>query len=442
MLLKPSGLTWRNREMMEGEGAIRDLRKEIPRFERQDFSVGENTNEYLRLIAREPVDSDYLRDREYMPVAAVSAKYYRLVQHDAVICPILNALEKFATEGKFVTDPQALGAKLRLSKYGARMWLTLLLPNCQFDPGDGYPIVLTLNCYNSVDKSVAVRIDLAWQREISGTEMMGREFRKVHNQLFKVEDIEEFLALQFRRLPAEQKLYRQWHETKIAWHQIVDWLGKNVAKIWGAQTALRAYHIAKAGEDLEVEDAYQIDKTEDGIQIVAAKLGYGPLQLETSDFITDYKLRRGFISNDEWQSAQDMNQIADYLLDDNPYPAQSVWWDSDPVAAERTLQDERKKRSEFAEFVVNHVMRNDTARFVKGSTTRKVPGLFAPVQNVYHLSQVLSWLASERETREGQLKTLEGRLQRLNQIPGLMDALLKAAKQPPRLRIGPEYKRQ
>lgn len=226
MLLKPSGLTWRNREMMEGEGAIRDLRKEIPRFESQDFSVGENTNEYLRLIAREPVDSDYLRDREYMPVAAVSAKYYRLVQHDEVICPILNALEKFATEGKFVTDPQALGAKLRLSKYGARMWLTLLLPNCQFDPGDGYPIVLTLNCYNSVDKSVAVRIHLAWQREISGTEIMGREFRKVHNQLFKVEDIEEFLALQFRRLPAEQKLYRQWHETKIAWHQIVDWLGK------------------------------------------------------------------------------------------------------------------------------------------------------------------------------------------------------------------------
>lgn len=436
MLLKPSGLTWRNREMMEGEGAIRDLRKEIPRFESQDFSVGENTNEYLRLVAREPVDSDYLRDREYMPVAAVSAKYYRLVQHNEVICPILNALEKFATEGKFVTDPQALGAKLRLSKYGARMWLTLLLPNCQFDPGDGYPIVLTLNCYNSVDQSVAVRIDLAWQREISGTEMMGREFRKVHNQLFKVEDIEEFLALQFRRLPAEQKLYRQWHETKIAWHQIVDWLGKNVAKIWGVQTALRAYHIAKAGEDLEVEDAYQIEKTKDGIKIVAAKLGSGPLQLETSDFVTDYLLSKGNISNDE------LRNDANNIFQSNRAPAQSVWWDSNPVADERTLQYERKRRNEFAKFVVNHVMRNDKARFFKVSTTRKVPGLFAPVQNVYHLSQVLSWLASERETREGQLKTLEGRLQRLNQIPGLMDALLKAAKQPPRLRIGPEYKRQ
>ncbi len=436
MLLKSSGLTWRNREMMEGEGAIRDLRKEIPRFERQDFSVGENTNEYLRLIAREPVDSDYLRDREYMPVAAVSAKYYRLVQHDEVICPILNALEKFATEGKFVTDPQALGAKLRLSKYGARMWLTLLLPNCQFDPGDGYPIVLTLNCYNSVDKSVAVRIDLAWQREISGTEIMGREFRKVHNQLFKVEDIEEFLALQFRRLPAEQKLYRQWHETKIAWHQIVDWLGKNVAKIWGAQTALRAYHIAKTGNDLQIEEAYQIEKTKEGFEIKDAKLGNVPLQLETSDFVTDYLLSKGNISNDE------LRNDANNIFQSNRAPAQSVWWDSDPVAAERTLQYERKKRSEFAKFVVNHVMRNDTARFVKVSTTRKVPGLFAPVQNVYHLSQVLSWLASERETREGQLKTLEGRLQRLNQIPGLMDALLKAAKQPPRLRIGPEYKRQ
>lgn len=436
MLLKPSGLTWRNREMMEGEGTIRDLRKEIPRFERQPFSVGKNTNEYLCLIAREPVDSDYLRDREYMPVAAVSAKYYQLVQHDEVICPILNALEKFATEGKFVTDPQALGAKLRLSKYGARMCLTLLLPNCQFDPGDGYPIVLTLNCYNSVDQSVAVRIHLAWHREISGTEMMGREFRKVHNQLFKVEDIEEFLALQFSRLPAEQKLYRQWHETKIAWHQIVDWLGENVAKIWGAQTAIRAYHIAKAGEDLEVEDAYQIEKTKDGIKIVAAKLGSGPLQLETSDFVTDYLLSKGNISNNE------LRNDANNIFQSNRGPAQSVWWDSNPVADERTLQYERKKRSEFAEFVVRHMLHNEKARFVKGSTTRKVPGLFAPVQNVYHLSQVLSWLASERETREGQLKTLEGRFQRLNQIPGLMDALLRTAKQPPRLRIGPEYKRQ
>lgn len=441
MLLKPSDLIWLNRKTLEGEGSINELRQEIPRFERSPFRIGSEANEYLYLIAREPLNTNYLSHNDPIPVAAVS-KQYRLVQHNEVICRVLNALEKFATEGKFVTDPQALGAKLRLSKYGARMWVTILLPNCQFDPGDGYPIFLTLNCFNSVDKSVAVRIHLAWQREISSTEMMGREFRKIHNQSLKIKDVEEFLADQFKQLSTEQTLYRQWYETKIAWYRIVDWLGKTVAKSWGAQTALRAYHIAKAGKDLEVEDAYQIDKTEDGIQIVAAKLGYGPLQLETSDFITDYKLRRGFISNDEWQSAQDMNQIADYLLDDNPYPAQSVWGNFDPVAAERTLQDERKKRSEFAEFVVRHMLHNEKARFVKVSTTRKVPGLFAPVQNVYHLSQVLSWLASERETREGQLKTLEGRLQRLNQIPGLMDALLKAAKQPPRLRIGPEYKRQ
>ena len=435
MLLKPSDLIWLNRKTLEGEGSINELRQEIPRFERSPFRIGSEANEYLYLIAREPLNTNYLSHNDPIPVAAVS-KQYRLVQHNEVICRVLNALEKFATEGKFVTDPQALGAKLRLSKYGARMWVTILLPNCQFDPGDGYPIFLTLNCFNSVDKSVAVRIHLAWQREISSTEMMGREFRKIHNQSLKIKDVEEFLADQFKQLSTEQTLYRQWYETKIAWYRIVDWLGKTVAKSWGAQTALRAYHIAKAGKDLEVEDAYQIDKTEDGFEIKDAKLGNGPLQLETSDFVTDYLLSKGNISNDE------LRNDANNIFQSNRAPAQSVWWDSDPVAAERTLQDERKKRSEFAEFVVNHVMRNDTARFVKVSTTRQVPGLFAPVQNVYHLSQVLSWLASERETREGQLKTLEGRLQRLNQIPGLMDALLKAAKQPPRLRIGPEYKRQ
>ena len=435
MLLKSSGLMWRNREMMEGEGAIRDLRKEIPRFEDLPFSVGENENEYLRLIAREPVWSDYLRDREYMPVAAVSAKHYRLVQHDEVIRRILSALEKFVTEGKFVTDPQELNAKLRLSKYGARMWATILLPNCQFDPGDGYPIFLTLNCFNSVDKSVAVRIHLAWQREISNTEIMGREFRKVHNQLFKAEDIEEFLAFQFNRLPTEQKLYRQWHETKVAWHQIVDWLGKDVAKTWGAHAAVRAYQIAKLGNDLEIGAAYQIDKTANAITIADAKLGHGPLQLGTSDFISDYKLKCGIVPNDVFR-------ITDYLLDDNTDSEQPFLWNSNPVASARTLQDKRKKRNEFAEFVVNYMSHNDKARFIKARTTHKVPGLFAPVQNVYHLSQVLSWLASERETREGQLKTLEGRLQRLNQIPDLMDALLKTAKRPPSLRIGREYKKR
>ena len=149
----------------------------------------------------------------------------------------------------FVVDPQSLEAELRLSKYGARMWITFLLPNWKFDPGDGYPVVLQVNCLNSVDTSIAVRIHLSWHRERSNTEMQGRKFRRIHDQSFKIEEIEEFLAYQFRRFSREESLYKKWYETKLDWNSVVTWINKAVSKKWGSDTAARAYHIAKTGND-------------------------------------------------------------------------------------------------------------------------------------------------------------------------------------------------
>ena len=64
----------------------------------------------------------------------------------------------------------------------------------------------------------------------------------------------------------------------------------------------------------------------------------------------------------------------------------------------------------------------------------EVPRLFTPVENVYHISQVLSWIASQQET-------IQGQLERMGQIHGLMDALLKQEKLPITLRLGREYKK-
>ena len=375
MALTPSNQMWLNRETLEGEGAIGNLLQEIPQFEDLPFRIGNRSNEYLRLIARKPLDSDSLREREHVPVAAVS-KEYRLVQHHEVVNSVLKALEKFAVEGKFVTNPQFLDAKLRLSKYGARMWSTILLPNCEFDPGDGYPIFLTLNCFNSVDRSVAVRIQIAWHRGVSDTKMMGRQLRRIHERSFKTEEIEEFLKYQFKRLLAEQNLYKQWSKTKVNWIPVVNWLNQKVAKKWGAHTAVRAYHIIETGCDIEIKRVY-IAKREDGDKEEEVKLGQGPLQLEKFDFITNNRFD---------------GSVPDDILDDV------------------------------------------RARFIEFGIIREVPGLFIPVDNVYHISQVLSWLASQRETVEGQLT-------RLNQIPALMDALLRQEPLPPRLTLGREYKK-
>ncbi len=424
MPLAKTDLIWLQRKTLEGEGIISDLLREIPTFESEPFRIGNKTNEYLRLIARKPLDSDPLPDREFVPVAAVS-KGYSLVQHKNLLKEVLKGLAKFE---KFVSDPHTLRARLRLSKYGARMWVTFLFPNCQFDPGDGYPVVLTLNCFNSTDKSVAVRIEFAWHRNISDTEMVSRSFKKIHFKLSIKKDIDEdirvFFALQLKRLQNEQNLYRKWYETKIDWTSVVSWLNKVVAPKWGTLAALRAHQIIKTGHDIEFENACQIAKTEEGIEIENVKSISKPLQLENFDFITEYRLQN--------QGEIDVKRIQHFLSRMAP----------DNLSDQDQLFFQGKgDQQNWIEFVSDSVLRNNKVRFINIKTGDEVPGLFTPVDNVYHISQVLSWLATERKTIIGKDRTIEDQLERLRQIPPLMDDLLKQAKLPVTLRIGREYKK-
>ena len=350
--------TWHGREVKIYNESISNLLEKIPEFGRYPFSIEEGIeNEYLDLIARKP----HLQDKGYVPVAVVS-KEYGFVEHHEVIESVLSALKKF------VDNPQSLKAELKLSKYGARMWINFLLPNYRFNPGDGYPIVLQVNCLNSMDKSIAVRLHLSWYREESDTEMLGRNKKWPHPKSFKTEEIEKFLVYQFRRFSKEESLYKKWYETKLGWNSVVKWFNKTVAKKWGAHAAVRAYHIAKTGYDIEIERISRSTHDKDGVKIEEVKLGSEPLELEKSDFIS------------------------------------------------------------------NQIVRHDRARFLKVKMIHEVPGLFTPVENVYHVSQVLSWIASQQET-------IQGQLERMGQIHGLMDALLKQEKLPITLRLGREYKK-
>jgi hypothetical protein len=47
----------------------------------------------------------------------------------------------------------------------------------------------------------------------------------------------------------------------------------------------------------------------------------------------------------------------------------------------------------------------------------KVPGAFAPVGNVFHVSQALSWLASHRDA-------IEGQFERISAVEGLTLSLM------------------
>ena len=414
--------TWHGRAVQIHNGSISDLLKKIPEFGRYPFSIEEDIeNEYLDLIARKP----HLQDKGYVPVAAVS-KEYGFIKHQEVLNSVLAAL------ANFVDNPQSLKAELKLSKYGARMWINFLLPNCKFNPGDGYPVVLQVNCLNSVDKSIAIRLHPSWYREESDTEMMGRSEKWYHTESFRIKKIEEFLAYQFRRFSKEENLYKKWYETKLDWNSVVKWLNKTVANKWRGSTAIRAYHIAKTKIDIEVNDAYRIpkdeeeihdtptfeypqarlfvDKTEEEEQTVTfpynkfdgVRLGRGPLELEKFDIVgTDCACVK---------NAESMSVVSSIL----------EYRDTGPQTFETN--------------VAENIWRSGKARFIKVEPIGVVPGLFTPVENVYHVSQVLSWIASQHET-------IQGQLERMGQIHGLMDALLKQEKLPPRLRLGSEYKK-
>ncbi len=257
MALRLSDQTWHGRAVKEGEGLISDLRRHIPRFMRKNFRLGPGENEYLKLISRNPLDEVDLgdetdpKDSVRIPVAAVSTKKYQLVQHHDVLTKVLEALSTINLD----TDPKFLEAKLRLSKYGARIWISFSLPNYDFDPGDGQPVKLKVNCLNSVDKSFAVRVQLTWYRDFSATEMPGPELRRNHDQSFKSEEIKEFLTTQLNRLSKERDRYRRWYRTTIRrGDQYKDWIDQTVTKRWGTEIATRAHHIIEKGSDCQIDD--------------------------------------------------------------------------------------------------------------------------------------------------------------------------------------------
>ena len=277
-------LKWYSRKVKKFEGTIGELRKEIPYFRREPFRIeSEGTNQYLDIIVREPLKKNqgYLLsdDKEtHIPIATVS-KQYALVQHHDV----LDALETALKERGI--DPVRLKAELKLTEYGECMWVSFILPTYEFNPGDGYPLVLKLNGLNSVDKTKALEIKLAWYRLVCSNGLMFEEdaeftFRKFH-RMKPVDVFQPVLSIQkaaqkylSRQLESEKvsqqiKRFEKWYSTEITSKelseekptpgQIEHWIDNEVRKKWGAHAATRVYHIAKTGYDGKIVNPFKKD---------------------------------------------------------------------------------------------------------------------------------------------------------------------------------------
>jgi hypothetical protein len=303
--------TWEGAAVVELTGKVGDLFPHLPVFSRHPFRAGGEENRFKDEIRREPLKIT----ENPLPVATVS-KSYSLIQHRDVLASVFRALNMIGI------DISGVASSLLLSEYGERMQWSCQIPNIDFDPGDGHPIVLRINCLNSVDTSTALEITFSWYRLICSNGMMfglkDSRLRRRHIQSLDPEDIAAYLKEQLDQRPEEQKMYARWREEAVEPQTLTEWIDEKVAGEWGQCAAARVWNIIKEGFDGEVEQTRNLK----------------PHQL----------------------------------------PVRSA---------------------------------------------NAVPGACAPVRNLFHVSQALSWIAGTRNT-------IPGRLEYVKAIPRLMGPLLRA----------------
>jgi hypothetical protein len=188
-----------------------------------------------------------LRSDDEVPVGVVS-KQYRLVQHSEVFDLALEALK----QAKISLSEVAW--QLTLTKYGERMALRVQLPHGYgLDLGDGNPMALQLQCFNSVDGSTRFMAVLGWFRFVCSNGLIvgtaTSSLRSRHDERLEVEDIASVFREGLVQATGEREMYRKWVRTTVGQAAIRGWIDGSVAKEWGKKAAARAYHIIETGYD-------------------------------------------------------------------------------------------------------------------------------------------------------------------------------------------------
>ena len=199
------------------------------------------------------------------------------------------------------------------------------LPNFDFDPGDGCPIVLRMNCLNSVDMSTSLEVNLEWFRLVCSNGLMfglgDSRMRRRHIRSLDPAEVAGYVREQLSQAKREQGLYQQWLTHEVTLEQSSAWVDSTVASGWGVHAAARVWHVISSGYDGEVQ--------------------------------------------------QPKEKRPPHLL---------------PVNA-----------------------------------TTRVPGAPVPAENLFHVSQALSWVAGTR-------KSVQDRIQFITQIPALMEPLVESTR--------------
>ena len=248
---------WFNSPVSFHEGTLTDLRQHIPVFERRSFGLTQPNNESSRLNERLDaiVRLPFGDDKTFIPVGVVS-KDYVLVPHAAVLDIATEALKAVKIA------PGDVKAKLTITEYGERMALCLCLPkNFRFDPGAGHPMVLSLECVNSVDGSTRFRVLMSWFRLVCSNGLTigvtRSDVRRRHFGDLRLEDVGAVLKSELKDAEAEQRNLESWRNAEISLDRLAPWVDKDLKAGWGFKAAARTYHIARYGSDTNIVEQYK-----------------------------------------------------------------------------------------------------------------------------------------------------------------------------------------
>lgn len=247
---------WFNSPVTYHEGPIAELRQKLPTFERRGFGLAMTDPQFARLnqrldtVVRRPSPDDACR----VPVGVVS-KSYQLLQHTEVLdfaCAVLR---------KANLPLDQVHTELGLTEYGERMEPSLRLPEkYAFDPGDGHPMALRLECWNSVDGSTRFRALMGWFRVVCSNGLIigvtHSDYRRRHVGDLQLADIGRVLTSGLQAAETEKARFTAWRATGVKPKQIKPWVERDVYNAWGFKAAARAYHIANTGHDVTIAGTY------------------------------------------------------------------------------------------------------------------------------------------------------------------------------------------
>ena len=211
-------------------------------------------NERIDAIIRLP----HRNDLHSIPVGIVS-KDYTLIPHSEDLGAVVDALR----EAKIPEADQ--DAELILTEYGERMAFSVFLPErYSFDPGDGHPMGLRLECVNSVEGSTRFRVIVGWLRLVCSNGLVigvtRADIRRRHVGEFSPKDVVAVLADGLREFEIERRSLEQWRDSQITDNTLKRWVNGKLKDTWGFKAATRAYRIAMTGHDAKITEGFK-DRT-------------------------------------------------------------------------------------------------------------------------------------------------------------------------------------